>query len=179
MRNGRLSDIGQGWLKNLLGTYMSDPAGFSSDAGSLADAETDNTVGYCINGIFYTLTADANIDISAALGKDGATYAPTVLKTGYSRAYVVSVDSAGVYYVTEGETLTNADYTTAALAAADILKNHLPDVHIVSSSQVETDVCPIGCVIVHNASVGDFTFGTTLMDVANVTDTWYDFSRMP
>lgn len=179
MRNGKLTDIGQGALRNLLGTWVSGNPGFSNDAAASQDVETDNAFDYCIGGRWYTNAADANIDISAAKGSDAGTYAPTNLADGYTRAFVFAIDASGNYYVIEGTSRANSGYATAALAAADVYANYLPDVHIITAAGVETEVCPFGILIVHNAAGAVYTCGTTALDGANVTDTYYDICRMP
>lgn len=179
MRNGRLGDVGQMALRSLLGTFCAGNPGFSLDAGDTADAETDNAFDYCINGLWYTNAADANISIAGALGYNAATYAPTDLADGYTRAYVFAIDASGNYYVIEGEDVANSGYATAAAAAADVFANYLPDVHIITSANVETDVCIFGVMIVHNAAGAVYTCGTTALDGANVTETFYNICRLP
>jgi hypothetical protein len=160
----RLKDVQHSVIRNLLGTRCLGKCGFTIDANA-NDAEIDTAVSYMINGVLYTLGTDAALDISADVTNLAEiTVAP--LPTGYTQIFVFEVDAAGAYTVAAGKQVANADIT-AGTALADW------------PSLTSEIVCPFGAIKIVNTSVGDFILGTTLMDVAGITETFYDIGVVP
>lgn len=107
-------------------------------------------VDYAIDGIAYHKADGDNIDVSAAV-QAGAT---TCL-------YLVQVDVDGNVTIVKG----TEELNTALAAGTRVL--HWPT--------VSDGKCPIGAVKV-KTTANAFTFGTTNLDDADVTDTYYDFA---
>lgn len=150
---------------NTLFNRVLGPAGISQDGVAPQDVETDNAINFVINGIFYTLAAQNAIDISALVtasklyDADGdAQTAMTVQADDYDCLYVFSVNSAGDIIVTQ---------TTAVATGGDLPFPTIPSGYV-----------PFGAVKVVNASNANFTFGTTSLATAGLTNTYYDISAM-
>ncbi|MBF0177230.1 MAG: hypothetical protein HQL63_10360 [Magnetococcales bacterium] len=113
---------------------------------------TASAANFTIDSQFYTLAAQAEIDISAISG-----YTPTVLATGKSRWYLFCLSTASALSVVEGSVVTSS---------ADAV---MPD--------PGTTVCPFCAILVANATGSNFTLGTTALNTANITATYVDLSR--
>ena len=154
-----LSHAGSEAMRGLLGNRSFDKAIFAIDANS-ENVQTGAAVDFCIKGIMYTLGIDAEIDISA----DVAT--TNTVATGYEKIFVFCVDAAGAYTVIEGDARLTADIDSGAKV------EHWPE-------NMGSDVAAFAAVKVKNATGSLFTLGITLLDAANVTDTYYDLSVVP
>lgn len=154
------SDIDHAALRSLLGARCYGKAGLAIDA-TPADVETTSAVDYSIDGVMYTLAITAAIDISAAavIDEAGGTTTMTAQATATDRIYLLVVNAAGTIKVVQG---------TAVATGATCPCPGVP-----------SGYCAFGAVKVANASGSDFTFGTTSLATANVTDTYYDLSLAP
>ena len=154
------SHIDHAVLQSLLGSRCYGKAGLAIDAAP-QDVETTAAVDYSIDGVMYTLAITAAIDLSATpvINEAGATVTMTAQATATDRAYLLVVDAAGTIKVVQG---------TAVATGATCYCPTCPEGY-----------APFGAVKVANASGSDFTFGTTSLATANVTDTYYDLSLAP
>lgn len=108
-------------------------------------------VDYVINGIAYHLADDATVAMSAM----------SVQAASTSCLYLVQLDSSGNLTTKKG-----TEQLTASLGDNLSLQWPAPD----------DDKCPIGGFKVALNSSTTFTGGTTDLDAAGVTDTYYDFA---
>lgn len=106
-------------------------------------------IDFAIDSIGYHKADTDNIDVSAAQ-QAGAT---TCL-------YLVQIDSAGAVTIVKGTEELNTDLANGTRVL------HWPE--------PTNGKCPIGAVKVKTAA-NAFTFGTTNLDDADVTDTYYNF----
>lgn len=158
-----LKDVGHAAMRNLLGTFVTGKAGFSIDANA-NDVQTTTAVTYYINGLAYTYAIDAAIDISAEV-TNLADIAD--LPAGYTCLYVFEIDSAGAFTVAAGEQVLTADITAGTKSV---------DVPIPTADTV----CPFAMLkVVNGQASADFVLGTTALDTAGITDTYYDITRIP
>lgn len=156
-----LRDVPHSAIIHLIGARNSTIGGLATAGASQPDIKTVAANVITVGGVLASIAATDPIDISAAKGIDGNTYSPTALATGYTRYYGIGVTLAGVFYVCEGVTVANGGTV------------RYPD------PGFPDGVATIGAVKVVNTSVGDFTFGTTNLDVAGITDTYVDLAVMP
>lgn len=157
-----LGDVQHNTLRYLLGTFCAGVCGFGID-GNANDVQTTAAVDYFIKGIGYTLAADAALDISADVDNIADIDA---LPTGYTCVYVFEADASGNYTVSAGEQVLTADIT-AGTKTADW------------PAPTSADVCPFAAVKVVNATGSNYVFGTTALDTAGITDTYYNLARVP
>ncbi len=96
---------------------------------------------------------------------DAATVAPftaAVVQPALTKClYLVQIDSAGAISTVKGTAVLTADLT----AGNKVLQWPRP----------AANKCPVGAVKITLASTATFTAGTTALDAANVTATYYDF----
>jgi hypothetical protein len=137
------------------GTLCLGCAGLAVDASAKADAETLANFAYAINGLTYTLTSDDG-DVQL----DGNTVA-----AGFTALFLACVNAAGAITVVKSAEVAN----TALTAGTQVLQWPTPTVN----------TCPIGALKVANASAAVFTGGTTLLDAADITTTYYNLFAVP
>lgn len=107
-------------------------------------------VDFAINGLAYHLADVDNIDISAA--------AQAALTTCL---YLICVSAAGAVTAVKGTEELNADLDAGK--------------RVLQWPQPTAGTCPIGAIKVKCTNAATFTLGTTGLDAADVTDTYYDF----
>lgn len=110
-------------------------------------------IDFVINGIAYHKADAATVlPLSAA----------TVQATDTTCLYLMCVDSGGNVTSVQGTPVSTAALT-AGTATLDI-------------PEPTANTCPFGAVKIATASAATFTPGTTALDAANITETYYDFA---
>lgn len=113
-------------------------------------------IDFSIDGIFYhKAEAATNLPLTAAT-------AQTLLS---KCLYLLIVDSDGAVTSVKGTDVLTADLTAGT--------------KVLQWPEVPANKCPIGAVKITLASTGTFTAGTTALDAANVTATYYNLSTVP
>lgn len=137
------------------GTLCLGCAGLAVDASAKADAETLADFPYAINGYTYKLTSgDGDVQL------DGHTVA-----AGCTALFLVVVNSSGTITAIKSNEESNTDLAAKNAAL------HWPT--------PTANTCPIGALKIKNASASVFTGGTTLLDAANITTTYYNLFTVP
>ena len=136
-------------LLELMRNKCESACGLAIKAAGNADAKTASAIAFCIGGKFYSLAAQATLDLSALC--------PGTIATGTSAGVFFFVNAAG----TVTASLVSAD-SAGAIAC--------PDFGL-------TKVC-FGSIKIANASGSTFTVGTTALDVSNVTTSYSDHNVM-
>lgn len=157
---GNFVDIDHADLRQAIATRAYSKGGIAIDAAP-ADVETVAAVDYSINGVMYQLAIQAAIDVSAAgvLTESGATAALTAQAIGTDRIYLLVLNAAAVIKVVQGVAVPTGETCYCP---------RVPPGH-----------CAFAAVKVANASAGAFTFGTTSLATAGVTDTFFDLTIAP
>jgi hypothetical protein len=112
-------------------------------------------IDYAINGIVYHKADAATSNFTAAAVQP-------VLTTCL---YLVCLDTSGNVSTVKGTAVLNADL------AAGTAVLHWP--------APAANTCPIGALKIVLTSSATFTAGTTALDAANVTETYYDLFTVP
>lgn len=112
---------------------------------------TGTGIEFAIDGIAYT-KADAATNLPLTVDQ--------VQAADTTCLYLIQVDSAGNVTSVQGESVLTADLTAGKTAV------HFPE--------PADGKCPIGAVKIVTVAV-TFTPGTTALDAAGVTETYYDF----
>ncbi len=162
-RGTKLDDVmpKQDALLHLLGNRAFTAAGLAIHGVNTENVLTANITTYVINGIFYAKAATAEVDISAAtfLNEEGDTVAIATIADD-TKAYLLFVlDTSGNIRVVQG--------AAVGLTATPVWP------------KVPENYAAMGAVLVQNETGSAFTPGTTALDTANVTDTYYDLSASP
>lgn len=132
--------------KNVLNCTYGN-AGLAISA-TTSHVKTVTTVNYTVDGVFYSLSPSASIDVPALTAQVPSTYAK----------YLVAVNAAGAFSITQGVQKS----TAAEAVLPDLLDGYTP----IGYFQVLTD------------SSTTFTPGTTGLDNAGVTDTYVNIGAM-
>jgi len=157
MPRATIQDLGRQSDRDLHGNKVFNSGALAIDANP-NDVETTAAVNYTIKGIFYQLAAQAAIDLSTLTGLP-----TTALADGYTQIFGLEVNAAGTISVVYGEQISTAAITAGTQEL---------DWPVASS----TSTVVFAAVKVGNASGSDFTFGTTSLATAGVTDTYYNLS---
>jgi hypothetical protein len=148
MRNDALRQRGATECFSKAGLAIGDGAKTGIGLAAPNGAGTD----FAIDGIAYH-KADVATNIPLPAG--------TVIAQNSKCLFLASVDSAGTVTFVQGEQKLTADLT----AGKEVL--HWPP--------QQADKCPIGAVKIATGAV-TFTPGTTALDAASITATYYDFA---
>ena len=113
-------------------------------------------IGYAINGVLYAKAITDNIALTAADAQAVST----------SCLYLVCIDAAGTVSTVKGTEVLTADITSGKA----VLTWPQPS---------SNDVVAIGAVRVDTSASVTFIAGTTALDAAGITDTYYDLFAIP
>jgi hypothetical protein len=137
------------------GTICLGCAGLGIDASAKADAETLADFPYAINGLTYTLTSgDGDVKLD-----------DNTVAAGYTALFLVLVNASGTITVVKSDEVDNDELTAGSAVI------HWPEPTV--------NTCPIGAIKIKNASASVFTGGTTLLDAASITTTFYNLFSVP
>ena len=117
-------------------------------ASTTTNVETNATVSYTVDGVFYSAAPSASIAVPAMSAQPVSTYAK----------YLVAINAAGTFLITRGN--ISAFEALAELPA------------------LTTGYAPIGYFQVLTNSSTTFTPGTTGLDNAGITDTYVNIGAM-
>lgn len=164
MAGNSLADLTSADLRALIGNRGLGKPGW--DIGAAAnDIEFNAAVTWCIDGVTYEKVTSGSypddVDVSGLtfMTEAGATTAVSALATGYDAIFLVVGTTSTTFRIVQG---------TAVATGGDCYCPKCP-----------AGYAPVGAVKVANASGSDFTFGTTNLSTANVTDTYFDLSAVP
>jgi hypothetical protein len=142
------------------GNFCMSKAALAIGDGSKLGVAIASTVGagidYCIDGILYN-KADAATDLPLT----AAAIQPVLTKC----IYLSVIDSAGAVTSVKGDAVLTAELT----AGTRVLK----------WPECPAGKAPIGAVKMTLASTATFTAGTTALDAANCTATYYNLFSVP
>lgn len=156
----RLNDISNAALRGAVGNYNMTKGVLAINAASAATIKSTNAYTYAVNGILYSkaaLSAQVITNMTGPVQASTTTYVQPISTTVY---YVVCLDAAGTVSIVQGS------YATQALGGGAIGDGSIPD--------VASTVTPIGIFKVATNASATFTAGTTALDAAGVTVTYYD-----
>ena len=160
--------------KVLMNCCMSK-ATLAINAGSAATIKTTGATTYMLDGVLYSKAALSAQSMAATHGAFGdpvaagpAAYVQPVLTTAY---YVIALNAAGTVAVVQGCYLGQP-----ITFANDLSKSYIGDGAIPLEPIGYT---AIGVIKVALAGAATFTPGTTALDAANVTATYFDVAILP
>lgn len=171
-----LAQVNDAGLRRALGDRCYTKGVLAINAGSAATVKTTNALVYSVDGIQYTKAALAaqaitvthnllGLPVSGASASGPAAY---VQPANTTAIYVVALNAAGTVAVVQGG--YNGQQITLPGGIVRTSKGENPDVPV--------DYTVIGALKVALGAT-TFTAGTTALDAANVTVTYYDLSALP
>jgi hypothetical protein len=150
--------------RELFGYRNHTAATLAINGAGAATFKTTSAYAYTNDGIYKSKTALAAQAFSSGHAVQG---------TSQTRYYVVGLDGSGTVTTYQGAA-PNTNAITEALVngqAASSVKGSLPD--------VPNGVTPVGLIKVVTDSATTFTPGTTALDAAGLTVTFYDIALIP
>jgi hypothetical protein len=146
--------------ENKGGTFCMTKAGLAIGDGAKTGVAFAAPVGagidFCIDGILYNhADAATNLPFTAAAVQAVLTKC----------LYLVCVDSGGTVTTVKGTAVLTADLTAGNA--------------VLQWPEYPSSKCVVGAVKITLASTATFTPGTTALDAANVTATYYDLFNIP
>ena len=171
-----LSKVRDAELRRLLGNQCLSKVTLAINAGSAATIKTTGATIFSIDGVLYTKAAllaqsfavTHNACGEAVGGDQPPAYVQPVLTTVF---YLVCLNAAGTVAIVQGS------YEGQSIAYPNDLSKVLTGKG--GRPKEPEGYTAIGVVKIALAGAATFTPGTTALDAANVTATYYDVSRLP
>lgn len=170
-----ISEVHSAGVRAAVGDRCMSKVTLAINAGAAATVKTTGAATYIIGGVFYTKAALAAQSIAATHRFDGEAVSAAdpayVQPAGTTVIYVVALNAAGTVAVVQGsyagQSITYANDKSKVLVGAGGIPK-LPAGYV-----------PIGAIKVATANAATFTPGTTALDAADVTATYFDLAILP
>lgn len=171
----RISSIASASLRHVLGNRCHTKAALAINAAGAATVKTTGATIFSIGGVLYTKAALAAQSIAVTHRLDGT--AVTTAEPAYVQpaeatvVYVVALNKDGTVAVVQGSYAGQAVTFKPDLTKVLVGNGDIPD--------EPAGYTAIGAIKVATAAATTFTPGTTLLDAAGLTVTYYDVSVLP
>jgi hypothetical protein len=170
-----LSSLQNGDIRKAIGNNCASKITLAINAGAAATVKSTGAINFNIDGVCYTHAALAAQAITVTHdcfgqpvgGNNLPKYVQPVLKTAY---YLICLNAAGTVAVCQGS------YLGQALAYPDLQRVLTGTGGI---PQEPDGYTAIGMLKVALANAATFNPGTTALDAADVTVTYFDLERVP
>jgi hypothetical protein len=158
-----LKDSNSSITRRLEGYRNLSAAALAINAGGAATFKTTGAYAYLVDGVFKA---------KAALAAQAFSAGHAIQPVGQTLYYTVGLDAAGTVSTYQGTAPSNNQI-------AEALANGQPASSVASNiADVPVNVTAVGLIKVATTSAA-FTPGTTALDAAGVTSTFYDVSVLP
>lgn len=171
----RISALASASLRQVLGNRCHTKATLAINAGGAATVKTTGATIYSVGGVLYTKAALAAQSIAVTHRLDGS--AVTTAEPAYVQPaettviYVVALNAGGTVAVVQGSYAGQAVKFRPDLTKIMTGDGDIPD--------EPAGYTAIGAIKVTTAAATTFTPGTTLLDAAGITATYFDVSVLP
>lgn len=162
-------------MANVIGNACFSKATLAINAGSAATIKTTGTTTFTVGGVFYTKAALSAQSFAATHRADGAAvsaldpqYVQPISSTVF---YVVALNAAGTVAVVQGSYAGQQMTYGSDISKVTTMGGGLP--------ALPSGYTAIGVVKIATNGSTTFTPGTTALDAAGVTATYYDVARLP
>lgn len=170
-----LSKVPNQDIVNALGNQCHTKATLAINAGGAATIRTTGTTTYSVGGVFYSKAALTAQSIAVTHRFDGAPV--TVADPAYVQPidttviYVLALNAAGTVAVVQGsyagqQIVYGSDLSKIVTAGGGV-------------PTLPAGYTPFGAIKIATNGVATFTPGTTLLDAAGVTATYFDLTLLP
>lgn len=173
----KLNQLGMGAIR-ALGTACITRAILAINAASAATVRTTNAIVYTIDGIIYNRVALAAQALTAFDQKPF--YVQPANTTVY---YTLALDAAGNVRVMQGDFAGRQTFVNGIEVRGDGNVPDVPDFSVASTDAagnqtLATQWCPFGIIRIATGAA-TFTPGTTALDAAGITATYFDVMYLP
>lgn len=166
----QLQDINNGPTRDLIGGMVFNKPVLAINAASAATVKTTNAITFSVNGVMYSkaiLSAQSIAVTHNSYGNAGGAYVQPSSTTVF---YTLALDSSGNVTVTQGsyagQDLSSLNMGTSARGSGAIPNS-------------PANTTPFGVIKIATGASATFTAGTTALDAAGVTATYFDISSLP
>lgn len=160
---------------NAIGNFCLSKGVLAINAGSAATIKTTNALNYSVGGVLYTKSALSAQSFAATHRPDGSavtTANPQYVQPASTTViYVVALNANGDVAVIQGS------YAGQALTYVGTPSKTVTQTGGVPA--LPAGYVPIGAVKVATATATTFTPGTTALDAAGITATYFDLALLP
>lgn len=171
----RISTLASDSLRKVLGNRCHTKATLAINAGGAATIKTTGATIYSIGGVLYTKAALSAQSLAVTHRLDGTpvtTAEPAYVQpAGTTVIYVVALNAAGTVAVVQGSYKGQAVTFKPDLTKIWTGNGDIPE--------EPSGYTAIGAVKVTTAPATTFTPGTTVLDAAGITATYFDVSVLP
>lgn len=176
----KLSDLNTVALAALLGnTNNGAKAVLAINAGGAATVKTTGAFEYTVNGVKYTKVALAAQAITVTHDAQGNASTGYVVPAGVTVYYTLALNAAGTVAVVQG---TYAGQKPGFDPAVGVGAAYMGGTSFIGNgaiADVPAGYTAVGVIKIVTAGAATFTAGTTLLDAANVTASYFDIEMLP
>lgn len=166
----KLQDITSGPVRDLMSGAVFTKGVLAINAASAATVKTTNAIVFSVNGVMYSkavLSAQSIAVTHNSFGNAGGSF---VQPAGTTVFYTLGLDASGTVSVTQGS-FAGQDLSTLNGGTSARGSGLIPD--------SPAGATPFGVIkVVTNAST-TFTPGTTALDAAGLTVSYFDINSLP
>lgn len=178
-----LKEISNGQIRQCFGNSCLIKGVLAINGAGAATVKTTSALSYTVDGVYYNKNALAAQSLApthdAFGGAIGGQNLPSFVQpAGSTVYYLLSLDAAGNVYVSQGT------YAGQSLIYPDKQRQfagtgNVPAEPKATAAGVLLNTCPIGMVKVATGPATTFTPGTTALDAAGLTVTYFDLEYVP
>lgn len=175
----KLSDLSNGALIALLSAVTLSKPVLAINLAGAATVKTTAAVAYAINGVSYSKAALAAQAIAVTHDANGNASAGYVQPAGTTAYYTLGVNAAGTVSVSQSTYAAQAGSSNPAVGVGAGYQSGTSFIGSGNMADAPAGYAPFGMLKVVTAGAATFTAGTTLLDAANVTVSYFDLFVVP
>lgn len=175
----KLSDLNSAALSALLGNVNLTKGVLAINAGGAATVKSTNAYTFTVNGVQYTKAALAAQAITVTHDEYGNAFAGYVQPAGVTAYLTLALNAAGTVAVVQGTYAGQKPAADPTIGVGSAYNNGTSFIGRGAVPDLPAGYTPIGVIKVVTAGAATFTPGTTLLDAANVTATYFDVCLLP
>jgi len=176
----KLSDLTSAALASLLGNVnFSAKATYAINAAGAATIKTTGAFEYTVGGVKYSKAALAAQSIAVTHDAYGNAFTGYVQPAGVTTYLTLALNAAGTVAVVQGTYAGQKPGQDPAVGVGPAYNNGTSFIGSGAVPDVPAGYTAIAVIKVVTAGVATFTPGTTLLDAANVTPSYFDVAVLP
>lgn len=175
----KLSDVTNAAILALLSNVSTVKPVLAINLGGAATVKTTNAISYTVNGVQYSKAALSAQAITATHDAYGNAAVGYVQPAGTTVYYTLSVNAAGTISVAQGTYAGQKAGTDPAVGVGPAYNQGTSFIGNGAVPDVPAGYTAFGVIKVVTAGAATFTAGTTALDAANVTASYFDVMVLP
>lgn len=176
----KLSDLTSAALVSLLSNVNFSPkATLAINVGGAATVKTTGAFEYTVNGVKCTKVALAAQAITVTHDSYGNANTGYVQPAGVTAYYTLALNAAGTVAVVQGTYAGQKAGTDPAVGVGAAYNGGVSFIGSGAVPDVPSGYTAVGVIKIVTAGAATFTAGTTALDAANVTATYFEVAVLP